>query len=466
MIIPIIMAGGTGSRLWPLSRELYPKQFLTLNGKYSMLQSTIKRLDGLDINLPIIICNESHRFIVAEQLRNIEKLSNNIILEPCARNTAPAIALAAMDAIRKDKDAVLVVLAADHLIENVEEFKIAVEKSILTAKKGYLVTFGIVPDKAETGYGYIHKGKQIEEFDDSVHSINKFVEKPSTKIAEEYLSDGGYLWNSGMFAFRASVFLDELKKYRPEIFKYCMEAFEANTVDKTEDFIRINKDIFEKCPEESIDYAVMENTDKGVVISLDAKWNDIGSWSALWEVNEKNTEYNFINGDVFTHKTTNSYIYSDHQFTAVLGMDNIVVVNTKDSLLIADKNEVQDVKKIVNYLKENRRPEFKSHRETFKLWGKTDRIVNQDRYKVNTVVVKPGGIIGSQMHHHRAEHWIVLAGIARVTINGKVQLLTENQSTFISAGAQHMLENPGLIDLEIIEIQSGSYLNENDIVRY
>ncbi|HCD6886932.1 TPA: mannose-1-phosphate guanylyltransferase/mannose-6-phosphate isomerase, partial [Klebsiella pneumoniae] len=439
MLLPVIMAGGTGSRLWPMSRELYPKQFLSLHGGNSMLQETVSRLDGLRVEDPLVICNEQHRFLVAEQLRKISKLSNNIILEPIGRNTAPAIALAAFLATIKDndEDPLLLVLAADHVIEDVDAFHNAVNKAIPLATRGELVTFGIVPSGPETGYGYIKRGNILEDSITDVFSVMSFVEKPDLDTAKSYVDSGEYYWNSGMFLFRATRYLEELSKFRPDIYSACQLAMKELQPDSIEEFIRIDNNAFVNCPDESVDYAVMEKTSSAVVVPLDANWNDVGSWSALWDVNNKNAEGNVLLGDVFTDNSLNCYINSEEQLVAAIGLNNLVIVSTKDALLVVDKSQVQDVKKIVNYLKNNGRREYKVHRESYSPWGHSDKIVSSQRYNINKVTVKPGGKFSLQMHHHRAEHWVVLSGTAKITVDDNDYLLTENQSTFIPVGSKH-----------------------------
>lgn len=463
MILPVIMAGGTGSRLWPMSRELYPKQYLRFESTNSMLQETISRLEGLEISPPMLICNEQHRFLAAEQLRQIGQLSNNIILEPVGRNTAPAIALAALSAINStEDDPLLLILAADHVIEDIPSFHKAIDTAVAYANEGKLVTFGIVATSPETGYGYIQRGDiQGQE----AYTVKRFVEKPDQETAQSYIDSGEYYWNSGMFLFRAKRYIEELKKYRPDILECCVKAIQYSNKDSVADFIRVCEKQFSACPEESIDYAVMEKTNDGVVIPLNAGWNDVGSWSALWEVSQRDSNNNALTGDIYTHGSNNCYINTDDTFVAAVGVDNLVIINTKDAVLIIDKSKVQDVKKVVDYLKKNRRREYKLHRESYRPWGRHDKIVNTDKYHINRVTVKPGGKFSLQKHLHRAEHWIVLSGTAEVTLNDSVFLLTENQSTFIPAGSTHMLENPGKIPLEILEIESGSYLGEDDIIR-
>lgn len=463
MILPVIMAGGTGSRLWPLSRELFPKQYLRLSGDDSMLQETILRLEGLNTSAPIIICNEQHRFLAAEQLRQIGQLKNNIILEPVGRNTAPAVALAALSAINKnDEDPLLLVLAADHVIEDIDSFHMAINKAISYADGGKLVTFGIVATGPETGYGYIQRGEQSGS---DGYNVCRFVEKPDIKTAQTYLDTGEYYWNSGMFLFRAKRYLEELRKYRPDILDVCIDAIQNVNKDSIEDFVRVSERVFASCPDESIDYAVMEKTTDAVVIPLNAGWNDVGSWSALWEVSERDTNNNSLSGDIFTHNARDCYIKSEDTLVAAIGVDNLVIINTKDAVLVIDKSQVQDVKKVVEYLKINLRREYKLHRESYRPWGRHDEIVNTKKYHINKVTVKPGGKFSLQRHLHRAEHWVILSGTAEVTLDDKVFLLTENQSTFIPAGSIHMLENPGKIPLELLEIESGSYLGDDDIIR-
>ena len=456
----VIMAGGSGSRLWPLSRSNFPKQFINLISSNSMLQDTIIRAPDESKNVPYVICNESTRFLVAEELQNINVQNPNIILEPVGRNTAPAIALAAFDAVKKGYDPILVVLASDHVIKDEKAFHEALDLAEQAAQNDKLVTFGIVPTHPETGYGYIKKGKQSS----TGFEVTEFVEKPNLETAEGYLVSGDYLWNSGMFAFKASVYLAELNKFNPEIFKVCEEAIHNKTEDL--DFIRITKELFEKCPDESVDYAVMEKTSDSVVIPLDAGWSDVGSWSSLFEISEKDVSNNAVFGDVITHDTVNSYIRAEERLVAALGVNDLVIVDTKDALMVAHKDSTQDVKKIVNYLKEQQRSEFAFHREVYRPWGKYDSIDNGKRYQVKRITVKPGAKLSVQMHHHRSEHWIVVSGTAMVGRDEEEILLTENESIYLPVGCVHWLENAGKIPLELIEVQSGSYLGEDDIVRF
>lgn len=461
MIIPVVMAGGVGSRLWPLSRELMPKQFLKLSGELSMLQTTFQRLAGLDFDKSVVICHEDHRFIAAEQLRQIGKLNHNIILEPAGRNTAPAIALAALRCLQEQQDPLLLVLAADHVIADETAFQNAVKLATPQAAAGKLVTFGIVPTHAETGYGYIKKGLAQQ---DQSFAIAAFVEKPNRATAESYVASGDYLWNSGMFLMRASVYLAELQKFRPDIYQSCVQSIEHVAADL--DFVRVDKAAFEACPSESIDYAVMERTQSGVVVSLDAGWSDVGSWSSLWEVSSKDQSGNALKGDVLSFNSRDNLVFAESGLVATVGLSDTIVVQTKDVVLVASKEQVQDVKAIVQQLKTQGRAEYKVHREVYRPWGKYDSVDNGARYQVKRITVKPGEKLSIQMHHHRAEHWIVVSGTANVTIDGKDTLLTENQSIYIPVGAIHALENPGKIPLELIEVQSGSYLGEDDIVRF
>lgn len=463
MLLPVIMAGGTGSRLWPMSRELYPKQFLRLYGKQSMLQETVLRLDDVDAREPVVICNEEHRFLVAEQLRQINKLSHNIILEPVGRNTAPAIALAALSAIENGDDPILLVLAADHIINNKAAFNQAVKSALNFANRGQLVTFGIVPTGAETGYGYIQRGQKEAVNENIAYQVSRFVEKPNKETAEGYVSSGEYYWNSGMFMFRAKRYLEELEKFRPDILDACRAAIRG--CGEGDDFIKLDRDLFIACPDESVDYAVMEKTTDAVVVGLDADWSDVGSWSALWEVSTKDKKGNVLTGDTFLHNANDCYINTEEKFVAAIGVDNLVIINTKDAVLVVDKNQVQDVKKVVEYLKANHRSEYKRHREIYRPWGRCDVVVQTERFNVNRITVKPGAAFSMQMHHHRTEHWVILSGTGEVTIKDQRFLLTENQSTFIPIGAHHRLENPGKIPLELLEIQSGSYLGDDDIIR-
>ena len=459
-IYPAIMCGGSGTRLWPLSRALFPKQFLPLVNDTSMLQDTLLRLPE-NTGPAVFICNEEHRFLVAEQVRQLDQKQSTILLEPEGRNTAPAVALAAINALEKDKDALLLVLAADHVIQDKSAFHQAVAQASIAAQQGKLVTFGIVPTHAETGYGYIKKGDAQEA---GAFNVAQFVEKPNAEVASKYLTSGDYLWNSGMFLFKASRYLEELEKYRNDILINCQQAM--NNVEHDLDFLRPNKEAFLACASESIDYAVMEETDAAVVIPLDAGWSDVGSYSALWDVCPQDSDKNVLKGDVIAQNTTNSYIHSQNKLIATIGVDNLVIIDTPDAVLVANKDKVQEVKKIVELLKAKDRSEAVLHREAYRPWGKYDCIDRGERFQVKRITVKPGAKLSVQMHHHRAEHWIIVSGTAKVTIDEKTVLLTENQSAYIPVGAVHALENPGCLPLEMIEVQSGSYLGEDDIVRF
>ncbi|HAS8420427.1 TPA: mannose-1-phosphate guanylyltransferase/mannose-6-phosphate isomerase [Vibrio vulnificus] len=460
MLLPVIMAGGSGSRLWPLSRSLYPKQFISLASDKTMLQDTVLRLDGLAHQAPVLICNQEHRFIVAEQLRQQGLKHGGIILEPVGRNTAPAIALAALQATRNGQDPLLLVLAADHVMQNQMAFVQAVEVAMAPAEQGMLVTFGIVPTAAETGYGYIKQGEHVGE---SAYRVSQFVEKPNLATAKQYLSSGEYYWNSGMFLFKASRYLAELKNHRPDILQACELAMQGARADL--DFIRLAEDKFAECPDDSIDYAVMEKTQDALVVPMDAGWSDVGSFSALWEVSEKDHQGNAVVGDVMMEQTCNSYIYAQNKLVSTVGVDNLVIIETKDAVLVANKDKVQDVKNIVNQLKAQNRRECEQHREVYRPWGSHDEIAEGERFHVKHLRVKPGEKTALQMHHHRAEHWVVVQGTAKVTNGEKSYLVSENQSTFIPLGSSHRIENPGKVDLHLIEVRSGSYLNEDDIVR-
>jgi len=473
MLYPIIMAGGTGTRLWPLSRSNYPKQFIPLCGEHSMLQETLLRLKGLNHQSPMIICNEDNRFITAEQVKQLNLAPNlkqaQILLEPVGRNTAPAIALAAFSAVANGDDPLLLVLAADHVIQNVAAFHAAVAQATVLAEAGKLVTFGIVPTQAETGYGYIRRGEVVASSaaastGQQTYAVAAFVEKPNAETAQSYLQSGEYYWNSGMFLFKASRYLAELNQHRPDIYQACQKAVTELTADL--DFIRINKEAFTACPDDSIDYAVMEKTKDAVVVPLDAGWNDVGGFAALWQVADKDAQNNVLRGEVFSHNSHDMYVHSDDKMIATVGVNDLVIVNTKDAVLVAHKDYTQDVKHIVNQLKAANRTEVNFHREVYRPWGKYDSVDNGQRFQVKRITVKPGAKLSVQMHHHRAEHWIVVAGTALVTIDGKDQYLSENQSVYIPITAVHALENPGKVPLELIEVQSGSYLGEDDIVRF
>lgn len=460
-LLPVIMAGGSGTRLWPVSRELHPKQFLPLVNTKSMLQSTLIRVRSLPVTQPIIICNEEHRFLAAEQLRELNLLNKNVILEQEGRNTAPAIALAALHAMRDGEDPLLLVLPADHVIENDEVFRQEILAALSLAKEGHLVTFGVIPNSPETGYGYIRKGVALPN---GGFKVSAFVEKPNQTEAECYIASGEYLWNSGMFLMRASRYLAELDLYRPDILASCKLAMVAPMTDM--DFVRIDGNTFADCPSESIDYAVMEKTNSAIVVPINVGWNDVGSFSALWAALPKDADGNVMRGDVLTRDSSNNLLFSENSLVVALGIENTVVVQTKDALLVASRDRVQEVKEIVTKLKINDRTEHRLHRQVYRPWGYYDSIDASSRYQVKRITVAPGARLSLQMHHHRAEHWIVVRGTGRVSLDNQEQILTENESIYLPVGAMHSLENPGKIPLELIEVQVGSYLGEDDIVRF
>lgn len=468
MILPVIMSGGSGSRLWPMSRAQHPKQFLALLNDNTLLQETINRINSDGCLNPLIICNNEHRFIVAEQLRANNTTASDIILEPVQKNTAPAITLAALSARLNGDDPLLLVLPADHVIKDLRAFQEAVMDAEVFAEQGKLVTFGIIPTNAETGYGYIKQGSKLSQHGltraAEGFEVDSFVEKPDLDTALGYLDSGEYLWNSGMFMFKASCYLNELAKFSPEMLGVCKEAFDSRVQDF--DFTRITADIFARCPEDSIDYAVMENTSEAVVVPMNAGWSDVGSFSSLWEVSDKDKEGNVNRGDIISCNTTNSFIKAEHKLVATVGVDNLVIVETKDALLVANKDQVQDVKIIVEQLKKLDRYEYKHQREVFRPWGKYDSLDFGVRDQVKRITVKPGAKLSIQMHHHRAEHWVVVSGTAKVTNGDDTFLVGENESTYIPLGQIHALENPGCLPLELIEVQTGSYLGEDDIVRF
>ncbi|SFD75192.1 mannose-1-phosphate guanylyltransferase/mannose-6-phosphate isomerase [Pseudoalteromonas denitrificans] len=469
MFIPVIMAGGSGTRLWPLSRTNYPKQFLNLtHSDETMLQQTINRLNGLNCGAPFIICNEEHRFVTAEQVLQLGVEHGGILLEPIGKNTAPTIALAALKAVKENSDATLLVLAADHVIHDKKAFQTSVKHAYEYTKNGKLVTFGIVANSPETGYGYIKRGAESGS-KGLAYIVDSFIEKPDFKMANEYVTSGDYYWNSGLFMFKASRYLEELKKFRPDIYKACVKAMESQVTDM--DFIRIDKQAFMACPEDSIDYAIMEplcneRLDSVVVVPMDAGWNDVGSFDALWEVSNKDKNGNVLTGDVKVDNTQNTLIISEDKLVTTIGIEDLMIVNTKDTVLVAHKDKAQEIKTIVNELKTEKRAEVSNHREVYRPWGKYDCIDTGENFQVKRITVKPGERISLQKHLHRSEHWIVVSGTAKVTNGDKTFLVTENESTYIPLGQVHALENPGVLPLELIEVQTGSYLAEDDIVRF
>ena len=453
----IIMAGGHGSRLWPYSRSKHPKQFLRINSDNTMLQDTANRLSSLKVDSSITICNEEHRFFVAEQLNKIDKLGS-IILEPYSRNTAPAVALAAL---LSEEDDLLLVLAADHVINDEVEFQESVKLAIPHATANKLVTFGVIPTKPHTGYGYIKRGNQ---YNLGSYDVEKFVEKPNLDDANSFVSSKEYYWNSGMFLFKASKYLEELETYRPDIYKACQKAVSGINLDA--DFTRVSEEDFKNCDNESIDFAVMENTKDAVVVPLSSGWSDIGSWSSLWDIIEKNEEGNSINGDVISHDVKNCLIQGNDRLISAVGVEDLIIVDSKDALLVSSKANSEDVKLIVEDLKKENRSECNLHREVYRPWGKYDSVDSAKGFQVKRLTVNPGEKLSVQMHHHRSEHWIVVSGIARVHYGEKSIDLNVNEYTYHGVEVMHALENPGDIPLELIEVQIGPYLGEDDIVRF
>lgn len=469
-ILPVVLSGGSGTRLWPLSREKYPKQLLPLVGDLSMLQATVARLDGIEgLGEPLLVCNEEHRFVVAEQMRLLGK-RGKALLEPFGRNTAPALTLAALWAQQQGDDPVMVVMPADHAILHEAVFRDAVLKAAALADQGMAVTFGITPDCPETGYGYIQQGALLLG-DSGAFKLARFVEKPNRETAQTYLDSGDFLWNSGLFVMRASTWVNAIQLCCPDILEACKAALQGGSEDG--EFVRVDRATFEKCPSDSIDYAVMERLTTGreglpesVVIPLSAGWSDVGAWDALWKVLPKSELGNAIRGDVLLEGCSNTLAFSESRLVACVGISNLVVVETNDAVLVAHHDATQDVKKIVDRLKADKRSVAQWHRKVYRPWGWYDGVDSGERFQVKRIGVKPGASLSLQMHHHRAEHWIVVSGTAQVTKGEEVFLVSENQSTYIPLGVKHRLENPGIVPLEMIEVQSGSYLGEDDIVRF
>lgn len=463
-LVPVVLSGGSGSRLWPLSRSMRPKQFLGVTEDASLFQLTLQRLQGIttDAMRPIVVANNDHRFLVGEQCREAGVEPHSILLEPVARNTAPAIAVAALAAQANGADPVLLVLPSDHVFANVPAFHHAARVGLKAAEGGALVTFGIVPTHAETGYGYVKATQTLDA--NAAVPVQQFVEKPDLATAQAYFKDGSYTWNSGMFMFKSSVFLEELGKTNPAMLQACQAAW--TKAQKDLEFVRLNKEAFASSPSDSVDYAVMEKTSKAVVVPLDAGWNDVGAWSAVWQVLPQDAQGNATRGDVLLEGVGNSYVHADSRLVTLVGVDNLVVVETVDAVLVTHKDSAQDVKKVVDRLKAQKRPEVDLHREVFRPWGSYDSVDSGQRFQVKRIVVKPGAKLSVQMHHHRAEHWVVVSGTAKVMVGEVTQLITENQSIYIPVGMIHSLENPGKMPLHLIEVQSGSYLGEDDIVRF
>jgi mannose-1-phosphate guanylyltransferase/mannose-6-phosphate isomerase len=470
MIYPVILSGGSGTRLWPLSRATLPKQFLSLASKYTLFQETVLRLKGIsDMAAPLVICNNQHRFLAAEQLLAIHTRPLLQILEPEGRNTAPAVAIAAFTAIDKDREAVLLVMPADHLIQDVSGFHQAVHQAYALAREDKLVTFGVKPNEPNTGFGYIERGKAVETSDGTyfaqeAYTVERFVEKPDMDTANKFLASGKFFWNSGMFVFKASVYLTELQTHRPDIYLAALQAWEQSTQDL--DFCRLNEKDFLACPSESIDYAVMERTNAAVMVTVDIGWSDVGSWSSLSEVTKTDAQGNALHGDIYAAETKNSYIRAENRMVAAIGVRDLVIVETADVVLVMHKSLAQNVKQAVEYLKQAERTEHLVHKRAYRPWGYYEGIDSGERFQVKRIMVKPGAKLSSQMHYHRAEHWIVVSGTAKITCGNKIELLHENQSTYIPIGETHRLENIGKLPLFMIEVQSGSYLGEDDIVRF
>ncbi|HKD22959.1 MAG TPA: mannose-1-phosphate guanylyltransferase/mannose-6-phosphate isomerase [Rhizomicrobium sp.] len=462
LIHPVIMSGGAGSRLWPLSRQLYPKQLLPLAGERTMIQETAKRVEGPQFATPMVVCNQEHRFLIAEQLRESRVGDPTIVLEPVGRNTAPVAAVAALLLAQKDPGALILLMPADHVVEDTKAFAAAVEIAAAAAREGAIATFGIEPRGPETGYGYIQRGAATAL--KGAWRVKRFVEKPDREQAQSYIDSGDHYWNSGIFMFRAKAYLDELEKFEPQIAAQCRDAVAKGKRDL--DFFRLDAESFTASPSKSIDYAVMEHTQHAAIVPVAMGWNDVGSWQSLWEIAARDNQGNASEGDVVALNVANSYLRSEGPLLAAVGVEDVVVVATQDAVLVTRRGATQDVKKIVEEIERSGRHHHLHHRQVFRPWGSYDSIDYGDRFQVKRIVVNPGAKLSLQMHHHRAEHWVVVSGTAKVTCNDKVFLLKENESTFIPLGATHRLENPGAIPLHLIEVQSGAYLGEDDIVRF
>jgi mannose-1-phosphate guanylyltransferase / mannose-6-phosphate isomerase len=473
-LCPVILAGGGGTRLWPLSREYYPKQFLRLFGRYSMLQETVLRLDGIEAGLdlldPLFVCNEVHRFLLAEQIHQINRRYQSILLEPQGRNTAPALTVAAIALLKTNPDTVMIMMPADHHITNQQEFQNVIKAGYKLAQQGVLITCGIVPEHAETGYGYIRTGQKLQnDLSADIYALDSFTEKPDVETAQSYIGGGKHLWNSGIFMMQASVWCEAIKHFQPDIFQSCQDAFTKGSTDNH--FYRLDKESFIKCRSDSIDYAVMEKlttdkTFKSAVIALDAGWSDVGAWSALWKIRQQDNNNNVTDGDVILNGTRNSLVRSENRLVVAVGCENMVIVETADAVVVANKDKAQEMKHIVDTLKTDERAERLTHRKVYRPWGSYETLDSGDRFQVKRIEVKPGKKLSLQLHHKRAEHWVVVNGTARVTRGEETFDLSENESTFIPLGTKHRLENATDRPLEIIEVQSGMYLGEDDIVRF
>jgi mannose-1-phosphate guanylyltransferase/mannose-6-phosphate isomerase len=462
-IYPVILSGGSGTRLWPLSRASLPKQLLALHGERTMIQETVLRAALPGASAPLLLCSEAHRFLVAEQMQEIGVTPRAIVLEPMGRNTAPAAAVAALIVADEDPQGIIVLLPSDHVVRDGKAFADAVTLAAEAASAEHIVTFGMAPSGPETGYGYVHRGVALEMVD-GVHRVRRFVEKPDMETAQGYVADGAYFWNSGMFVFRADVLIDDMKRHAPDVLAAARSALEKAKRD--DDFVRLDAEAFQNAPNISIDYALMEKTDRAAIVPCDFGWSDVGAWSALWDIREQDAQNNVLLGDVIAHDSTGSYVHSDKRLTALVGVKDLVVIDTDDALLIADKSRAQEVKAIVDHLKSANRTEHAEHKRVSRPWGTYETIDLGPSHQVKHIMVKPGGRLSLQMHHKRAEHWVVVEGVAQVTVGEKVSTLRENESVFIPLGEKHRLENMGTVPMRLVEVQCGGYLGEDDIVRF
>jgi mannose-1-phosphate guanylyltransferase/mannose-6-phosphate isomerase len=462
-IYPVILSGGAGTRLWPLSRASLPKQLLALHGERTMIQETVLRAHLPSAAPPLLLCSEAHRFIVAEQMQELGIKPRAIVLEPMGRNTAPAAAVAALMVAEADPEGVIVLLPSDHVVGNAESFAEAVAVAANAAREKHIVTFGMAPSGPETGYGYVHRGVALEKLD-GAHRVQRFVEKPDVATAKGYVADGGYFWNSGMFVFRADVLIEDLRTHAPDVLAAARDALAKSERDA--DFVRLDPQAFANAPNISIDYALMEKTDRAAIVPCDIGWSDVGAWSALWEIREQDAQKNVLLGDVIAHDSTGSYVRSHHRLTALVGVSDLIVIDTDDAILVADKSRAQEVKAVVDKLKSDKRSEHAEHKKVFRPWGSYETIDLGPRHQVKHIMVKPGGRLSLQMHHKRAEHWVVVEGTAQVTVGEKVSALRENESVFIPLGEKHRLENVTDKPMRLVEVQCGGYLGEDDIVRF